>query len=126
MRKRFIAAALFCIKISSMWTILLLIGSNIFMAFAWYGSLKVSRSGPVGGHSRELVRHPPRVLPGGSLEQHRREDLLSRFTQGDPEGHHSLRFWGFQRVLLWRQASLEPLGLFACLVAGVFFMFHKF
>ena len=37
-----------------MWTIILLIFSNIFMTFAWYGHLKFESAAAVEGHRRQL------------------------------------------------------------------------
>ena len=76
-----------------MWTILLLIGSNIFMTFAWYGHLKYKEV-PLWKVIQEVI-------------------TLTVF------GVFSVFYFGDK--LHWNHFVA-----FGCLIAGAFFMFHKF
>ena len=75
------------------WPVLMLIGSNIFMTFAWYGHLKFKEVA--------LWKVIQEVI------------TLTVF------GVFSVYFFGDR--LHWNHGVA-----FGCLVAGAFFMFHKF
>jgi uncharacterized protein (DUF486 family) len=82
-----------------MWTILLLIGSNIFMTFAWYGHL-ANRLG-----ARTFTPDQLKVI----------QEIITLTVFGV----FSVFYFGDK--LRWNHAAA-----FGCLVAGAFFMFHKF
>ncbi len=109
-----------------MWTILLLIGSNIFMTFAWYGHLKyrevslwkvilVSWSIAFFEYCLQVPanRIGARTFTPDQLKVIQEVITLSVF------GVFSVYYFGDH--LRWNHAVA-----FCCLVAGAFFMFHKF
>jgi uncharacterized protein len=109
-----------------MWTILLLIGSNIFMTFAWYGHLKyrevslwkvivVSWSIAFFEYCLQVPanRIGARTLTPDQLKVIQEVITLSVF------GVFSVYYFGDH--LRWNHGVA-----FCCLIAGAFFMFHKF
>jgi hypothetical protein len=68
------AAAL--VDIQLMKTAILLIISNIFMTFAWYGHLKFKER-RVAGHSRQLADRIRGILFSGARESNRQQPGLS-------------------------------------------------
>jgi len=109
-----------------MWTILLLIGSNIFMTFAWYGHLKyrdvplwkvivVSWSIAFFEYCLQVPanRIGARNFTPAQLKVIQEVITLSVF------GVFSVYYFGDH--LRWNHAVA-----FSCLVAGAFFMFHRF
>ena len=68
--------------------ILLLVGSNIFMTFAWYGHLKFKEARIVEGDPGQLGHRVVRVLPASPRQPPRLENLLTRPAKGDPGSHH--------------------------------------
>jgi len=108
------------------WPIVLLIGSNIFMTFAWYGHLKfkevalwkvilVSWSIALFEYCLQVPanRMGSRVYSPDQLKVIQEVITLAVF------GVFSVYYFGDK--LHWNHAVA-----FGCLVAGAFFMFHKF
>ena len=93
-----------------MWTILLLIGSNIFMTFAWYGHLKF-REVPLwkvivvswGIAFFEYCLQVPANRIGAKTFSPDQLKVIQEVITLD-----GLR--GLLYVLFWRQAALEPLA----------------
>ena len=109
-----------------MWTILLLIGSNIFMTFAWYGHLKfknvpiwkvilVSWSIALFEYCLQVPanRIGSRTFTVDQLKVIQEIITLTVF------GVFSVYYFGDR--LHWNHAAA-----FGCLVAAAWFMFHKF
>jgi uncharacterized protein (DUF486 family) len=108
------------------WPVVLLVGSNIFMTFAWYGHLKfkevalwkvilVSWSIALFEYCLQVPanRLGSRVYSPDQLKVIQEVVTLSVF------GVFSVYYFGDK--LHWNHAVA-----FGCLVAGAFFMFHKF
>ncbi len=109
-----------------MWTILLLIGSNIFMTFAWYGHLKFKG-----------VPLWKTILVSWFIA------LFEYCLQVPANRLGSDKFSPAQLKVIQEVITLSVFGVFAafyfhekfhwnhgvaacCLIAGAFFMFHKF
>ena len=121
------------------YTILLLIVSNIFMTFAWYGHLKLQEmkvtthwplfavillSWGIALFEYSVCRHPPvmghralRVFLPDSRQPHRlhgqRRAVLADAAQGHPRGHHAHHLHRLHHAVLQRRSvALEPFGGF--------------
>jgi uncharacterized protein len=111
---------------SSMWTILLLIGSNIFMTFAWYGHLKF-REVPLwkvilvswGIAFFEYCLQVPANRIGAKTFSPDQLKVIQEIITLAVFGVFSTFYFGDK--LHWNHFAA-----FGCLVAGAFFMFHKF
>jgi len=109
-----------------MWTILLLIGSNIFMTFAWYGHLKY-RSQPLwkvvliswGIAFFEYCLQVPANRIGAQRFTVDQLKVMQEVITLTVFGVFSVFYFGDH--LKWNHGVA-----FSCLVAGAFFMFHKF
>ena len=93
------------------YTILLLIVSNIFMTFAWYGHLKLQEMKVISNWPLYAVG---RVFLSGAGQPHRvrreRRPLLADAAQGYSGGHHADDFHPLHhRLFQGRGAALEPL-----------------
>jgi uncharacterized protein len=111
---------------ASMWTILLLIGSNIFMTFAWYGHLKfkdvalwkvILASWSIAFF--EYCLQVPANRIGSRTFSPDQLKVIQEIITLTVFGVFSVFYFGDR--LHWNQ-----LVAFGCLVAGAFFMFHKF
>ena len=109
-----------------MWTILLLIGSNIFMTFAWYGHLKYRHvalwkviliSWLIA--LLEYCLQVPANRMGVRIFSPSQLKVIQEIITLTVFGVFTVYYFGEQ--LRWNHAVA-----FGCLVAGAFFMFHKF
>jgi hypothetical protein len=109
-----------------MWTIILLIGSNIFMTFAWYGHLKyrstalwkvVLISWSIAFF--EYCLQVPANRIGAKTFSPDQLKVIQEVITLTVFGVFSVFYFGDR--LHWNHAAA-----FGCLVAGAFFMFHKF
>ncbi len=109
-----------------MWTVLLLIGSNVFMTFAWYGHLKyknvplwkvilVSWSIALFEYCLQV----PANRIGSAQFTPDQLKVIQEIITLSVFGVFSV--WYFGDKLHWNHAAA-----FGCLVAGAFFMFHRF
>jgi uncharacterized protein len=109
-----------------MWTILLLIGSNIFMTFAWYGHLKF-REVPLwkvivvswGIAFFEYCLQVPANRIGARTFSPDQLKVIQEVITLTVFGVFSTFYFGDK--LHWNHFAA-----FGCLVAGAFFTFHKF
>ena len=109
-----------------MWTILLLIGSNIFMTFAWYGHLKYKEV-PLwkvivvswGIAFFEYCLQVPANRIGSKTFSPDQLKVIQEVITLAVFGVFSTFYFGDK--LHWNHFAA-----FGCLVAGAFFMFHKF
>ncbi len=106
--------------------ILLLIGSNIFMTFAWYGHLKFKEVAlwkvilvSWGIALFEYCLQVPANRLGSRIYSPDQLKVIQEVTTLAVFGVFSVFYFGDR--LHWNH-----LAAFACLVAGAFFMFHKF
>ena len=109
-----------------MWTILLLIGSNIFMTFAWYGHLKFKDVALwkviVVSWLIAFFEYCLQVPANRIGAKHFTVDQLKVIQEVvtlTVFGVFSVFYFGDK--LHWNHAVA-----FGCLVTGAFFMFHKF
>ena len=109
-----------------MWTILLLIGSNIFMTFAWYGHLKFREVAlwkvilvSWGIALFEYCLQVPANRLGAKTFSPDQLKVIQEIITLVVFGVFSVFYFG--EKLHWNHAVA-----FTCLVAGAFFMFHKF
>jgi uncharacterized protein (DUF486 family) len=110
----------------AMWTIVLLIGSNIFMTFAWYGHLKF-REVPLwkvilvswGIAFFEYCLQVPANRIGAKTFSPDQLKVIQEVITLTVFGVFSTFYFGDK--LHWNHFAA-----FGCLVAGAFFMFHKF
>jgi uncharacterized protein (DUF486 family) len=110
----------------TMWTILLLIGSNIFMTFAWYGHLKFKEV-PLwkvivvswGIAFFEYCLQVPANRIGSKTFSPDQLKVIQEVITLTVFGVFSTFYFGDK--LHWNHFAA-----FGCLVAGAFFMFHKF
>ena len=109
-----------------MWTILLLIGSNIFMTFAWYGHLKYRHatlwkviliSWSIAFF--EYCLQVPANRIGAERFSPDQLKVIQEIITLTVFGVFSVYYFGDR--LHWNHAAA-----FCCLVGGAFFMFHKF
>lgn len=109
-----------------MWTILLLIGSNIFMTVAWYGHLKYREvalwrvilvSWSIAFF--EYCLQVPANRIGAAIFSPSQLKVIQEIITLSVFGVFTVYYFGER--LHWNHALA-----FACLVAGAFFMFHKF
>jgi uncharacterized protein (DUF486 family) len=109
-----------------MWTIILLIGSNIFMTFAWYGHLKY-RDSPLWkaivvswliAFFEYCLQVPANRIGAGRFTVSQLKTIQEVITLS-VFGVFTVYYFGER--LHWNHFAA-----FACLVAGAFFMFHKF
>jgi uncharacterized protein len=109
-----------------MWTILLLIGSNIFMTVAWYGHLKYREvalwrvilvSWSIAFF--EYCLQVPANRIGAAIFSPSQLKVIQEIITLSIFGVFTVYYFGER--LHWNHAVA-----FACLVAGAFFMFHKF
>ena len=106
--------------------VLLLIGSNIFMTFAWYGHLKF-KSVPLWKVILvswaialfEYCLQVPANRLGSKTYSPDQLKVIQEVITLSVFGVFSVFYFGDK--LHWNHAAA-----FACLVAGAFFMFHKF
>lgn len=120
-----------CIQFSggileAMWTILLLIGSNIFMTFAWYGHLKFKEVSlwkvilvSWGIALFEYCLQVPANRMGSKTFTPDQLKVIQEIITLAVFGVFSVFYFGDK--LHWNHAVA-----FGCLIAGAFFMFHKF
>jgi hypothetical protein len=109
-----------------MWTIILLIGSNIFMTFAWYGHLKY-KSVPLwkviliswGIALFEYCLQVPANRIGSKTFSPDQLKVIQEIITLSVFGVFSIFYFGDK--LHWNHFAA-----FGCLIAGAFFMFHKF
>ena len=110
----------------SMWTIILLIGSNIFMTFAWYGHLKyrhtalwkvVLISWSIAFF--EYCLQVPANRIGAERFSPDQLKVMQEIITLSVFGVFSVYYFGDR--LHWNHAVA-----FCCLVGGAFFMFHRF
>ena len=108
------------------WPIVLLIGSNVFMTFAWYGHLKfkgvalwkvilVSWSIALFEYCLQV----PANRMGSAVYSPDQLKVIQEVITLSVFGVFSVFYFGDR--LHWNHAVA-----FACLVTGAFFMFHKF
>jgi uncharacterized protein (DUF486 family) len=110
----------------AMWTIVLLIGSNIFMTFAWYGHLKF-REVPLWKVILvswciaffEYCLQVPANRIGAKTFSPDQLKVIQEVITLTVFGVFSTFYFGDK--LHWNHFAA-----FGCLVAGAFFMFHKF
>ena len=109
-----------------MWTILLLIGSNIFMTFAWYGHLKFKDVAlwkvilvSWGIALFEYCLQVPANRIGAKHFTVDQLKVIQEVVTLTVFGVFSVFYFGDK--LHWNHFAA-----FDCLVAGAFFMFHKF
>src|ERR1700733_1977304 len=110
----------------TMWTIFLLIGSNIFMTFAWYGHLKFKEV-PLwkvivvswGIAFFEYCLQVPANRIGSKTFSPDQLKVIQEVITLSVFGVFSTFYFGDK--LHWNHFAA-----FGCLVAGAFFMFHKF
>jgi uncharacterized protein len=109
-----------------MWTILLLVGSNIFMTVAWYGHLKyrdvalwrvILVSWSIAFF--EYCLQVPANRIGAAIFSPSQLKVIQEIITLSVFGVFTVYYFG--EKLHWNHAVA-----FACLVAGAFFMFHKF
>jgi len=109
-----------------MWTVILLIGSNIFMTFAWYGHLKYRHTALwkviLISWSIALFEYCLQV-PANRIGAERfspdQLKVIQEIITLAVFGVFSVFYFGDR--LHWNHAAA-----FCCLVGGAFFMFHKF
>jgi hypothetical protein len=108
------------------WPVLMLIGSNIFMTFAWYGHLKFKEvalwkvilvSWAIAMF--EYCLQVPANRMGSQVYTLDQLKVIQEVITLSVFGVFSVYFFGDR--LHWNHAAA-----FGCLVAGAFFMFHKF
>jgi hypothetical protein len=108
------------------WPIVLLIGSNIFMTFAWYGHLKfkgvalwkvvlVSWSIALFEYCLQV----PANRLGSEVYSPEQLKVIQEVITLSVFGVFTVAYFGDR--LHWNHAAAA-----GCLVAGAFFMFHKF
>ncbi len=112
-----------------MWTILLLIGSNIFMTFAWYGHLKFREvplwkvilvSWSIAFLNTGVCRCSANRI--GAKTPFHPDQLKVRIQEVV-----TLTVFGvFSTFYFGDKLHWNHFAAFGCLVAGAFFMFHKF
>ena len=87
---------------NAIYTILLLLASNVFMTLAWYGHLKLQNMG-FFTHATPLIFV-----------------ILIDATESDSGGYHVSGVCGFLRNCFWHAAEMEPFcGLLAADCGGV-------
>ena len=106
--------------------ILLLVGSNIFMTFAWYGHLKFKEVAlwkvilvSWGIALFEYCLQVPANRMGSKMYSPDQLKVIQEVVTLSVFGVFSTFYFGDK--LHWNHAAA-----FACLVGGAFFMFHKF
>jgi uncharacterized protein (DUF486 family) len=109
-----------------LWPILLLIGSNTFMTFAWYGHLKYKEVSlwkviliSWGIAFFEYCLQVPGNRIGSRVYTVDQLKVIQEIITLSVFGVFSVYYFGDR--LHWNHAVA-----FACLVCGAFFMFHKF
>ena len=108
-------------------TLLLLLCSNVFMTFAWYGHLKYGHAWPLW--KAILVSWGIALLeyclavPANRIGYVRFSGFQLKILQ---EAVTLVVFMGFAVTFLKERLAWNHLAAFGCLVAGAFFMFHKF
>lgn len=111
---------------ANMWTVLLLIGSNIFMTFAWYGHLKfkdvslwkvILASWSIAFF--EYCLQVPANRIGARTFSPDQLKVIQEVITLTVFGVFSVFYFGDR--LHWNHFLA-----FGCLIAGAFFMFHKF
>ena len=111
---------------SRVWPVVLLIGSNTFMTFAWYGHLKFKEVGlwKVIAVSWaiaffEYCLQVPANRMGSGIYTVDQLKVMQEVITLTVFGVFSVYYFGDK--LHWNHAVA-----FVCLVTGAFFMFHKF
>lgn len=109
-----------CLMKTALITILLLVVSNIFMTFAWYGHLKLQSSGFKklaidSGNSAFVGNGFPRIQCDGAGQPDRipreRRSIQSVSAQNHPGGDFADSFHGYRHVVVSRrETSLESRG----------------
>jgi uncharacterized protein len=109
-----------------MWTVILLIGSNIFMTFAWYGHLKYRHTAlwkviliSWSIAFFEYCLQVPANRIGAERFSPDQLKVIQEIITLSVFGVFSVYYFGDR--LHWNHAVA-----FCCLVCGAFFMFHKF
>jgi len=109
-----------------MWTVILLIGSNIFMTFAWYGHLKYRHAAlwkviliSWSIAFFEYCLQVPANRIGAERFSPDQLKVIQEVITLTVFGVFSVFYFGDR--LHWNHAAA-----FCCLVGGAFFMFHKF
>jgi uncharacterized protein (DUF486 family) len=108
------------------WPVVLLIGSNVFMTFAWYGHLKFKGVAlwkvimvSWGIAFFEYCLQVPANRLGSQMYSPDQLKVIQEVITLTVFGVFSVYYFGDK--LHWNHAVA-----FGCLVAGAFFMFHKF
>lgn len=108
------------------WPIALLVGSNIFMTFAWYGHLKYKEVAlwkvilvSWGIALFEYCLQVPANRMGAKVYTPDQLKIMQEVITLSVFGVFSVFYFGDK--LHWNHAAA-----FTCLCAGAFFMFHKF
>jgi hypothetical protein len=108
------------------WPVVLLIGSNVFMTFAWYGHLKfkgvalwkvILASWSIAFF--EYCLQVPANRLGSEVYSPDQLKVIQEVITLSVFGVFTVLYFGDR--LHWNHAAAA-----ACLVAGAFFMFHKF
>ena len=106
-----------------MWTVILLIGSNIFMTLVWHGHLKYKEVSLwkvilvswASTSSSTAYRSPPTASPLAPSPRDELKVMQEVITLS------VFGFFNFGDRLHWNH-----LAAFGCLIAGAFFTFHNF
>jgi uncharacterized protein (DUF486 family) len=107
-------------------TIALLILSNIFMTFAWYGHLKQTNVGPLESDPRQLGNRFFRILPHGSRQQGRFLNGFNGFQLKITQEIITLVVFAVFAVLYLKEPfQTKYLISFAFILGAVYFAFKK-
>ena len=120
-----------------LWTILLLIGSNIFMTIAWYGQLKLSEMGKITSNTPLIVViilswlialcEYFLMVPANRLGSNINGGPFNLMQLKVIQEAISLTVFTVLAVLFFQSQPLHwnHLAAFVCLVLAVFFVFMK-
>jgi uncharacterized protein (DUF486 family) len=111
--------------IQSRWLpVLLLVGSNVFMTFAWYGHLRFQQQPPVAAHPGQLggiaLFESCLMVPANRWGHHRFSAIELKIIQ---EVITLAVFSGFVLACLNERVRWNHLAAFACILAAVAFTF---
>ena len=120
-----------------LWTILLLIGSNIFMTIAWYGQLKLSELGKINSNTPLIVvivlswlvalLEYSLMVPANRLGSSINGGPFNLMQLKVIQEAVSLTVFTILAMLFFQNQPLHwnHLAAFVCLVLAVFFVFMK-